>query len=199
MKRDENGNDAGMDSRLAAAYRNLAGETSPPRLDRRILDDAARATRPAPSGFWRDAWFRPVVFAATFGLSLALILQLSDSGLIGPPAENAELNGSYVAPVDNPMRDAAAVTAERIRQLEAETAVPPAETPMPAASMAPTTAPRDLNSRLDADARCSEAQRADTGSWWRCIEDLEQRGLSGAAEAELQALLAAHPGFSAPE
>jgi hypothetical protein len=196
MMSNENGNDAGMDSRLSAAYRNLADEASPPRLDRRILDDAARATRPS---FWRDAWFRPVAFAATLGLSLALILQLSDSGMLGPPQQDPELNGSYVAPGENPMRDAAAVTAERIRQLEAEATTPSPETPMPAASMSPTTSPGDLNSRLDADDRCSESQRADTGSWWRCIEDLEQRGLSGAAEAELQALLAAHPGFSAPE
>ena len=199
MMSDQNGNDAGMDSRLTAAYRDLADEASPPHLDSRILDAAARATRPALSSIWRDGWFRPVAFAATFGLSLALILQFSDSGLIGPPAQGPELNGSYVEPGDNPMRDAAAVTAERIRQLEAETTAPSPEPSMPAASMSPTTSSGDLNSRLDADDRCSEAQRADTGSWWRCIEDLEQRGLSGAAEAELRALLAAHPGFSAPE
>lgn len=196
---DQNGTDAGLDSALAAAYRDLADEASPPRLDARILDDAARAARPARSGFWRDAWFRPVVFAATFGLSMALVLQLSDSGLIDLPPQDPGQNGSYVAPGDNPMRDAAAVTAERIRQLEAETSALPPTASAPAAGMSPTAAPGGVGSRLGADDRCSETQRADTGSWWRCIEDLEQRGLSGAAEAELRALLAAHPGFSAPE
>ena len=196
---NENDNDAGMDSRLSAAYRDLASEASPPRLDSRILDDAARATRPTRSGIWRDGWFRPLTFAATFGLSLALVLQLSDSGLVGPQEQDTGLNGSYVAPGENPMRYAAAVTAERIRQLEAETTDPAPEPAMPAAGMSPIRSPGDLNSRLDADDRCSESERADTGSWWRCIEDLEQRGLSGAAEAELRALLAAHPGFSAPE
>jgi hypothetical protein len=199
MMTDDIGNNAETDSELSAVYRDLADEASPARLDSRILDTAARATRPARSNFWRNAWFRPVAFAATFGLSLALILELSESGLMGPPQQDPALNGSLQAPANDPMRDAAAVTAERIRQLEGETTVASPKAPMPAASMSPTASPGDLNSRLDKDARCSDAQRADTGSWWRCIEDLEQRGLSSAAETELQALLAAHPGFSVPE
>lgn len=196
---DENNGKARLERGLSAAYRDLADETAPARLDARILAEAARTTGKPRRRPWRDAWFRPLAFAATFGLSLALILQFSDSGLLGPTPQEPAANGILVAPDENPMRDAAAVTAERIRRLEAEATAPSPGTAVPATPMSPTASPGEPNTRLDGDDRCSESQRADTGSWWRCIEDLEQRGLSGAAEAELQALLAAHPGFSAPE
>ena len=87
------------------------------------------------------------------------------------------------------------VAMERIRRLGEEATTSSTETQMPQTAM-PVAEPA---SRLPEDARCSESQRSDTSSWWRCIEDLEQRGLTTAAEAELQALLAAHPGFSVPE
>ena len=116
MMSDEYGTDVERDSALTDAYRDLADETSPLHLDARILDAAAQAThRPDASGFWRNAWFRPVAFAATFGLSLALILQLGDSGLIVPPAQETGLNGSYRAPGENPMRDAARPALRRRR------------------------------------------------------------------------------------
>jgi len=52
---------------------------------------------------------------------------------------------------------------------------------------------------LPAEVHCTDEQRATSSSWWRCIRELEQRGLTGAAETELAALLGAYPGFVEPE
>ncbi|MDH4072484.1 MAG: hypothetical protein OEV41_05200 [Gammaproteobacteria bacterium] len=57
----------------------------------------------------------------------------------------------------------------------------------------------DSDRLLPAEERCSEAERSTSGNWWRCIRALEARGLTRAAEAELQALLGAHPGFVEPK
>ena len=64
-----------IDSRVADAYRDLASEKTPAELDRTILSMAAGAQR-SPYGKAR-AWVRPVAWAATIGLSLAFVLELS--------------------------------------------------------------------------------------------------------------------------
>jgi hypothetical protein len=187
------------DETVTAAYRNLASESSPARLDAIILRDAAKPLRSGNGGFWGDAWFRPVTFVATLGLSLALILQLSDSGLLTPSADNIVTDGSFAPPGEDPMRDAAAVTAEQVRRIEAETVVTVPQAPMSRPAAPAVNEPTGVATQLPVEERCSEAQRSDTGTWWQCIEDLEKRGLTDAAEAELRALLAAHPGFPVPE
>jgi len=187
------------DEALTAAYRGLASESPPARLDAMVLREAAKPLRPAGGGFWRDAWFRPVTFVATLGLSLALILQLSDSGLLGPATDDMGPD-SVVAPLNEEvMRDAAAVTAEQIRRAQPETTLTVPQAPISPPAARAVREPADVASQLPAEERCSEEQRSDSGSWWRCIEELEARGLTDAAEAELRALLAAHPGFAVPE
>ena len=64
-----------IDSRVADAYRDLASEKTPAELDRAILSMAA-GTQRSPYGKAR-AWVRPVAWAATIGLSLAFVLELS--------------------------------------------------------------------------------------------------------------------------
>ncbi|RZV33765.1 MAG: hypothetical protein EX272_14260 [Chromatiales bacterium] len=64
-----------IDSRVADAYRDLASEKTPPELDRTILSMAA-GTQRSPYGKAR-AWVRPAAWAATIGLSLAFVLELS--------------------------------------------------------------------------------------------------------------------------
>ena len=187
------------DETVTAAYRDLASESSPARLDTIILRDAAKPLRSGHGGFWEDAWFRPVTFVATLGLSLALILQLSDSGLLTPAADDIVTDGSIASPGEDPMRDAAAETAQQVRRIEAETIVTAPQAPMPRPAAAAVNEPTGVATQLPEEERCSEAQRSDTGTWWQCIEDLEQRGLTDAAEAELRALLAAYPAFPVPE
>ncbi len=60
---------------VTRAYRDLATETTPAKLDDKILDMAAREARPR-YGVAR-AWIRPVAWAATIGLSLIIVLEVT--------------------------------------------------------------------------------------------------------------------------
>lgn len=63
------------DPRVSEAYRSGATETTTPELDEAILKMAASAT-PTRYGLARG-WLRPLAWAATIGLSLAFILEIS--------------------------------------------------------------------------------------------------------------------------
>ena len=63
------------DTRVSEAYRALATETTPPELDETILRMAA-SNGPTRYALVRR-WLRPVAWAATIGLSLAFILEIS--------------------------------------------------------------------------------------------------------------------------
>ena len=70
---------------VARAYRDLATETTPTALDDKVLKLAARETR-SRYGIAR-AWVRPVAWAATIGLSLAIVLEVTQ--VIPPAADQA--------------------------------------------------------------------------------------------------------------
>ena len=72
---------------VSDAYREVANETTPAALDRRILDLAARESR-SSYGLVR-AWIRPAAWAATIALSLAILLEMTwfiDVGVEPQPA-----------------------------------------------------------------------------------------------------------------
>lgn len=69
MTKQSNDNDL----RVSEAYQGLATETTPPELDRKILAMAAGKSRYGRA----RAWIRPVAWAATIGLSLAIVLEIS--------------------------------------------------------------------------------------------------------------------------
>lgn len=78
-----------VDPQVSAHYASIADESAPADLDQAILRDAARAVRADNRRGSFGAWFRPVAFMATVGLSLAIILDLSDTSIFGPPADMA--------------------------------------------------------------------------------------------------------------
>ena len=63
------------DPRVSEAYQGLATEGTPPELDRKILTMAAGKSR-SRYGLAR-AWIRPVAWAGIIGLSLAIVLEIS--------------------------------------------------------------------------------------------------------------------------
>jgi hypothetical protein len=71
------------DPSVSEAYRNIATETTPPELDSKILSMAADSRRSTP-GLSRR-WFRPIAWAATIGLSLAFVLELSELNNVAEP------------------------------------------------------------------------------------------------------------------
>lgn len=76
-----------VDPQVSAHYASLADEVTPANLDQAILRDATRAVRADNRRGSFGAWFRPVAFMATFGLSLAIILDLGDTSIFSPPAD----------------------------------------------------------------------------------------------------------------
>ena len=70
-------NDAGSGV-LSATYRELAVEKTPPALDEAILEMAKTGrSAHAPAGNLFLRWTRPLAWAATIGLSLAIVLEVS--------------------------------------------------------------------------------------------------------------------------
>src|SRR5689334_12515250 len=65
-------------SDLSSAYREASSrDTAPPALDAPILDAAREAARtPMPRAARRPRWLRPLAFAATFVLSLGVLLSV---------------------------------------------------------------------------------------------------------------------------
>ena len=76
-----------VDPQVSAHYEKLADEKTPANLDQAVLREAARAMRADNRKGSFGAWFRPVAFMATVGLSLAIILDLSDTSILSPLAD----------------------------------------------------------------------------------------------------------------
>jgi len=190
------------DPGLSTTYRAIANERTPSALDREVLSLARQEVRVSAGSDWISRWYRPAVFVATVGLSFALILEVSEISMPGPPASDVDSSMNGVAPVTkSQFQDAADATAQQMRQLEVDTNSSMSESPP---SMNEFAAPAnssqsDTGSLLPATDSCSDEQRADMASWWACIEGLESQGLTQAAERELQSLLREFPGFSHPE
>ena len=74
------------DPLIASAYRDLATERVPDALDDIVLKKAHSAVAPRYSGSVR--WLRPMAWAATIALSLAIVVQLADIPQVTPPTSD---------------------------------------------------------------------------------------------------------------
>jgi hypothetical protein len=72
---------AETDNEVSAAYRAVAAESAPPHLDRQVLRQAKDAAGSRWFEKYSFSFFRPAAFVATLGLSLAIVLQISDAWL----------------------------------------------------------------------------------------------------------------------
>ena len=138
------------DPSVSAAYRQLADERTPAGLDEKILHRAAAAPR-AGSRPGR-AWMKPVAWAATIGLSLAIVLEMTqlpqaplDIDVVAPPTPTEE----RPAPVPDSLDPAAATESRNIKPtrhrsetgaIEESKAQPMVPAPAPAPAPAPTSA-----------------------------------------------------------
>ena len=176
-----------IDVEIAKAYQELAQESAPARADAAIWQEARNAVT-GGSGLSRiNAWLRPLTLIATAAVTLALMVQLTNA----PQFDLPRTDETIVAPPAAALQNAAKQTAGQIlkRQQDQETSVVPAA----------TVNPGEQATLLPAGRQCDDEARATSGTWWQCVRELEQSGLSGAAERELQALLQAFPQISAPQ
>lgn len=122
------------DALVAQTYREVADERAPDHLNRAVLQEAARAARPRYAQL--RSWTRPMAWAATVMLSVALVLQVStvpdpEAVSFGDGAARFEVempeteatdDGLQDAPAEQALEEAAAVSPSR--STNAATTVP---------------------------------------------------------------------------
>lgn len=195
--RTENRPTDDMDAELSAHYQRLAKECAPDKLNHAVL----RASRQEISGHtasvWQAAWFRPAAAVAVVTLSLAVVLEISDTNMLPSHAPGS----NQVLPADSAsdsFRDAANRATEQVRQAT-DTASRRSQNSAADAPMSMDTGmSTEQNPQLPASRACDTAQRATKTAWWACIESLESSGARNLAERELAALLLAFPALIEP-
>ncbi len=116
-ERNKMDTDAETDAAVTQAYRETRDERIPESLNRAILDQAAKAARPRYSRI--RLWTRPMAWAATAMLSVAIVLQLTQTPT---PGNGSFDDGSYE--VDAPTDVAAGRLKEAVRSNEAPGGAP---------------------------------------------------------------------------
>jgi len=188
MNQDDDKQEAiDVDPQVSAHYEKLADEKTPAILDRAVLRVATRAVRADNRMGSFGAWFRPVAFMATIGLSLAIILDLSDKSIFGPPGDMSLEIAPPVPPVKAPAAPATEAAGRNRPQL----------TPIEIMRKKKSVSAQSLT--MDAPAVCSGEQKSTVEEWLKCIEALRQSGLAEAADRELENLRESFPDFEAPE
>ena len=199
--------------RVSDAYRDIAKETSPAKIDDRVLALARQEAR-TRYGLART-WVRPVAWAATIALSFAFILELSyfrddtlPIDLAAPPAMDSD-TGEKVEPAlqEAPFKrsPAAIIAAPEIKTRDARQMRETEERADTATSDLANETPLSSSSRAllpdedeaDVDHCTTEAQQSAV-AWYSCVVALRNQGLHDAAKAEFDALREAYPGFREP-
>ncbi len=181
---------------LSDQVRALADETTPNALDRAVMREAKRALSADNRRGSFGAWFRPVAFMATVGLSLVIILDLTDRNILAPePDPSVELRPTATL---NELKRQEKLSAgdaftaetqkarERLQDLEVNDDPSTPQSSTDAVLQKPPT-------------ECSEVERFEAQSWWRCIESLRKAGQLDAANQQLENLRNQFPEFVPPE
>lgn len=184
------------DTVVSATYRSLADEAAPAELDAAVLREATAAARPGKATAAFGGWLRPAVFVATAGLSLALLLEFSDSGWFDPsPPPGA---GDTYRPAAGG-GDPAPPHADTARRLPP--AKPAAARAQPAvldtaSRPAARSLPQAAGGSLDGVTHhCSCVQTRTPETWWHCIEALQRADRVAAASEEIERFTRAYPDF----
>ena len=190
---DDNLTNGEYDPEISAEYRALATETTPNKLDTIVLRAASKAVKSGSSTSWGATWYRPVTFVATLGLSLALLLELSEVQVFAPPADpwiQAD------APREtNVFQDAADNAAISVRESGA-VADESLQLSNPGANSARViTNPAMPGNATTGMQYCSDEQLALPETWWQCIQELREAGRLAAAESELENLHETFPQY----
>ncbi len=106
-----------VDPQVSAHYEKFADEKTPADLDRAVMHEARRAVRADNRSGSFGAWFRPVAFMTTVGLSLAIILDLNDAGFFSPPAD-ISFEPAPPGPVEVPDESAADAANRNLPQID---------------------------------------------------------------------------------
>ena len=200
-----------IDEELIKSYRSIADEEVPSHLDQIVLKIASLDARNNSFFNWFLPWMRPATFVATAGLSLAVLIELSeisffewDSSLPSAGESQAEDNSNNVSTTTEPARLRAAGTAElansgTLQKFESEAT----ESSSRMQEIGQTAKHRSLGSERSigfspsqVSNACKDADTKSIDAWLECIAKLKADGLAGEADIEIKRLLLAHPDFS---
>ena len=207
---------AETDETVSATYRELSREGTPNYLNERVLQQASKkALRPR---YARSiVWTRPLAWAATVGLCLAIVLEVTrvptpevvmtedaiDFLEAGPPTSPVpeEAQAPAQAPLQAPVRQQPEALKDMKSQLGRSAAKQVADEPkreerMQDFAVEETTA--TAMPALLAVNECSDEVRVDPVSWLDCIADLEETDDTEAALRQREALKEAFPEFEMP-
>ncbi len=171
------------DREVSATYRAVASESAPPRLDRRVLLQAATAARSKWFQKYSFPLLRPLTFVVTLGLSLAIVLQFSDTLIIGTP----DSAGPVITETDQAAAEASAGHIEEQTQPGASVLSRESLNRTP-----PLIAGADVQ-RTEAVRYCEAAQAESADKWWDCIVQLERDGQIDAFSSERELFIRIYP------
>lgn len=172
------------DARLSTAYRELAQEKTPAALDAAVLD-AARHSLAAQRLARAPGWIRHLAWAASIGLCLAIVLQVSVVPEPAPPATDARAAAVHQAALESRAQKQGDVPREKSGGAAIpDAASAPADSESVPAKPSPSAAG-------DALPCARHDHRPD--DWLACIETLETGGDTAAAAAERRRFDAAYP------
>jgi hypothetical protein len=190
----ENGrqDEADIDRQVSDHFETLSDESTPGHLDQAVMREAKRAIRADNRKGSFGAWFRPVAFMAMVGLSLAIILDLTDTSIPEPASEPesesippATVQASPDQAIDAAAGNRSQATLNEIKRQEKS----PAQ-----------SAPRlESSESLVMPTGCREEQKSAPEEWWNCIESLREAGQAEAADLEFENLSKDFPDFVPPQ
>lgn len=185
------------------AYQHSAVESTPESLNQQVLKLARQSLQDRTSSMKADSWVRPLAFAAMAVLSLAAILQFQGAGVVDvAPESQPDAIDDQPAVIEHRAGDLAEAvesTGRHLRQLNVEAdSLGSGNRPKPSASPPFGTA-RDIAGQTgdDLSGYCDAESRLSAESWWECIQELQQNGMTEAARGELDLFRSAHPLFPA--
>ena len=203
---------AETDETVSATYRELSREGAPNHLNEKVLQQAAeRALRPRYSR--SVMWTRPLAWAATVGLCLAIVLEvtrvptpeivLTDDANSVLEAEPSSIAEEAQAPVRRrpealkDMKSQLGRSAAKQAANEPKREMVDTDTRQQSGAIAALAVSAN---RIDSEAtnECPDEIRVDPITWLACIVDLEESGNTDAALRQRDALEEAFPQFKMP-
>ena len=200
-----------VDDAVRRAYRSGADEKAPEHLDRRVLAEAGYAVALKRGRRWPA--FRPLAWAATIGLSLVLVMQVTTLGPEPPPGalsgEEQDGDAEQNLPAPEAFTDrsdetapAAISPAEKRERLNTSTTMsapaPDSRRAGNGREAAATGAEQETGLtevRVTGNALqfCDDEQRRDAESWRQCIVALLESDYRDRADIEYEFYREAFP------
>ena len=208
----------GRDELVSATYRELDAPRTPDHLNQTILRMAADKST-GKGSFLFAAWMKPVAWAATIGLSLAIVLELSDVPttpvqMDAVPALEPKVESKVESIAEElVLEDTELLKSEAKRKTDSFAASLPAAARPAARKRAVDQPAADLSDarqqvraeavasfalsmekkESDAAAACDTKARQSADDWLECIDNLRESGAVEEAEREYAAFKLEYP------